>query len=110
MDTRQLRLAQIGFDGAGVPDIHHAIQLFDRGTELRQGAHVLFTAVDLFINNDAVKPFLAAEQSLGESEVFLGGKPETANDGFDLQFSHLDALGDFDFLFARQQRHLAHLL
>ena len=50
------------------------------------------------------------DQFLRERDVLLAGKTEAVNDLLEFSFRFLDALGDFDFLLARQQGHLAHLL
>ena len=42
--------------------------------------------------------------------MLLGGEAEIVDDQLDVVFGGLDALGNLDFLFAREQRHLAHLL
>ena len=53
---------------------------------------------------------LPFEQPPGQAHVFLGREPEIVDDLLDVVLGGLDALGDLHFLFARQQRDLAHLL
>jgi len=42
--------------------------------------------------------------------MLFTGESKTVNDFFDLVFGVFDPLGNLDFLFAREQGHLAHLL
>ena len=84
-------------------------QVFD---ELAERAKVVVAALDLFVENDAVEPFLGrfGNEFFGQCDVLLAGETEAVDDFFDLVFRVFNALGNLHFLLAREQRHLAHLL
>ncbi len=83
--------------------------VFDQAAQV---AEVVVAALDFFVDDDAVEAFLGGfgNEFFGEGDVFLAGEAEAVDDAFDFVFGVLDAFGDFDFLFAGEQRDLAHLL
>ncbi len=68
--------------------------------------------VHFVVEHNAVKAFARrfGHQFFRQRHVFLAGKAEAVNDFANFAFGGLDAFGNFHLLFARQQRHLAHLL
>jgi hypothetical protein len=64
----------------------------------------------MLVADDAVEALLAFLQALHHGEVGPGGKAEGAEQLAGVDFRFLDAHGDFDFLLAGEQGHLAHLL
>ena len=73
---------------------------------------MLLTAVDLLVDDHAVKTFLwrLADELFGESNVLLASKAERINDALHLILGLLNALRNLHFLLTREQGHLAHLL
>ena len=96
----------------GVKLVDVLVELADVADQAAQFAQVGVAAVDFLVENDAVKAFLGrlGNQFFRKGDVFLAGETEAVDDIFDFVFGVLDALGDFDFLFACEERHLAHLL
>ncbi len=92
--------------------VHLLVQLADLADQPAQLAQMRVAAVDFLVENDAVKAFLGGlgHQFFRERNVFLAGETEAVDDIFNFVFRVLDALGDFHFLFAGEQGHLAHLL
>ncbi len=78
--------------------------------QLGQGFEVGLAAVDFLVDDDAVEAFLAGEELGAEASDVGADGGGFEEGGLGLEFGVLDALGDLDFLFARQQRDLAHLL
>ena len=80
--------------------------------ELAQIAQMAFAIGDFFVHDHAVKTFLGrlGQQFFGDGDVFLGGEAEAVNDALHLHFGLFNALANFDFLFAGEQGHLAHLV
>ena len=79
---------------------------------LRNVAQMAFAVGDFLVHNHAVKTLLGrlGQEFLRNGDVFLGGEAEAVNDALHLDFGLLDALANLDLLFAREQRHLAHLV
>ncbi len=91
--------------------VHLLVELADFLDQLAQRLQMAVAALDFFVHDHAVKPFLGrlGNQFFRQRDVFLGGKTEAVNDPLLLVLGFLDALADRDFLLAREQRHLAHL-
>ena len=87
-----------------------AVQLAQLIAKLAQALHVALTRLDLLVEDHAVEALLAVGELVGEAKVAVGGEAELVQMFGDLDLGILDALGDFDLLFACQKRHLAHLL
>jgi hypothetical protein len=107
----------VAFDlGGGLPGgitvVHLLIEDPDFLDQFAEGAEMVVAALDLFIEDNAVEPFLGGfgDQFFGEGDMFFAGEAEAINDAFDLVFGVLDAFGDLDFLFAGEERDLPHLL
>jgi len=65
-----------------------------------------------FVQDDPVKAFFGrlGKELFRKGDVFLPGKAEAMNDVFDLALGMLNTFGNFDLLFASEQRNLSHLL
>ncbi len=87
----------------------HRVDLFD---ELAQIFQMTFAVGDFFVNNHAVKTLLrrVGQNLFRDGDVFLRRKAEVVDDALHLHFRVLDFFADLHFLFAREQRHLAHLV
>ena len=96
----------------GVTIVHLLVENANLLDQFAQGAEVVVAAFDLLVEDDTVETLLGRlrNQLLGQSNVFLAGKTEAVNDPFNLVLRIFNALGDLDFLLARQQRDLPHLL
>jgi hypothetical protein len=64
------------------------------------------------VHDDAVEAFLGrlGQQFFRDGDVLLGRETESINDGLHRDFGLLDFFANLDFLFAREQGHLAHLV
>ena len=80
--------------------------------ELAHVAQVAFAVGDFLVHNDAVKSFLGrlGQQFFRDGNVFLRRETEAIDDALHLDFGLLDFFANLDFLFAREQRNLAHLV
>ncbi len=98
----------LGVFGPGFGDA--CLRLLRGFDEFRQGLEVALAAFDFFVDDDTVKALFAVEQLGPErGDVVADGRGvEQLFLGFELGI--LDAFGNFNFLLARQQRDLAHLL
>ncbi len=103
---------EMGVPPRGVVAIHVLIQFADARQHAMEHAEMRVAVVHLVIEHDAVKTFAGriGQQFFRQRHMLLAGKTKGVNDFADLIFRGLDALGDFHLLFARQQRHLSHLL
>ncbi len=115
LDEFLFRLGQVGRVAARLHDLGvHIVRLLvgrlDAADKNLERGEVLVAAVDFLVLDDAVETLAALFQLAGEIEVFLGGEAEAVQMLLHHALGVFDALGDFDFLFTRQQRHLAHLL
>ena len=86
------------------------VELLQLFAELRQSLHVAFARLYFFIEDHAVEAFFALVEFVGEIEVGFGHEAEEVEVASHFDFRVFDALGNFHFLFAGQQRDLAHLL
>ena len=103
----------LGLAVAGVRDIklrEVGAVIFELLAQLRQCLQISLTAFDLLVEDHAVETFAAFHEFLREVEVGAGDETEAVEMALHARFRVLDALGDFDLLLTRQQRHLAHLL
>ena len=92
--------------------VHLLVERVDFLDELAQIAQMAFAIGDFLVHNHAVEPFLRrlGQQFFRDGDVFLRGEAEAVNDALHLDLGLFDALANFDFLFAREQRDLAHLV
>jgi len=76
------------------------------------GEHLVIrvAGLDLLVDDHLVEALFLAEDLEGEVELVGQGEPAGEEVVLGLQFGVLDALGDLDFLFAGEQRLVAHLL
>ena len=84
--------------------------MFHLFAEPREIFHIPLPALDFLVENHPIESFPALDQLLSEIQVGLRDKTEAIDVLQHHVFGFLDALGYFDFLFAGQERHLAHLL
>ena len=79
---------------------------------LRKSRQVAFAVGDFFVNDDAVETLLRrlGQQFFRDGDVFLRRETQAVDDAFHRDFGFLDFFADLDFLFAREQRNLAHLV
>jgi hypothetical protein len=78
--------------------------------QARQHLHVALAALDLLVENHAIEALAAVGQLVGQIQVRLGDEAEAVDQPLHHRLGFFDALRDFDFLLAREQRDLAHLL
>ena len=92
--------------------VHLLVERADLLDELAQIPQMAFAVGDFLVHDHAVEAFLGrlGQQFFRDGDVFLGGEAEAVNEALHLDLGLLDALADLDFLFAREQRHLAHLV
>ena len=92
--------------------VHLLVEGVDFFDELAQIAQMAFAIGDFLVHNHAVESLLRrlGQQFFRDGNVFLGGEAEAVNDALHLDFGLFDALANLDFLFAREQRNLAHLV
>ena len=71
-----------------------------------------FAIGDFFVHNHAVKALLRrlGQQFFRDGDVFLGRETQAIDDALHRDFGFLDFFADLDFLFAREQGNLAHLV
>gem|GEM_PF-4425405 len=69
-----------------------------------------FAAVDFLVDDDAVEALLTVDEFLAEVDDVAADGGGFEKGFLGLQLGGFDALGNFDFLFAGEQRDLAHLL
>jgi hypothetical protein len=98
-----LRNLAVGLLGLGVG-------AFDAADERLERGQVLVAAVDLLVLDDAVEALAALLELAGQVEVLARGEAEPVEVLLHHRLGVLDALGNFDFLLAGEQRDLAHLL
>jgi len=103
---------EVGVPPRSVVAVHILVQFADAPQHAAEHVKMRVAAVHLVVYHDAVKAFARriGQQFFRQRNVFLAGKTEAVNDFADFIFRRLDALGNLHLLFARQQRHLAHLL
>ena len=97
-------------DDLGVGVVGLLVGALDAADERLQRGEILVAAVDLLVLDDAVETLAALLELAGEIQVFARGEAEAVEVLLHHALGVLDALGNFDFLLAGQQRHLAHLL
>ena len=85
----------------------HLLHFF---AETREQLHVALPALDFLVEDHAIEAFAAFDQLRRQLEVSVRDESKAMNMHRDASFGFLDPLGNFDFLLARQERHLAHLL
>ena len=92
--------------------VHLLVEGVDFFDELAQIAQMAFAIGDFFVHNHAVKTFLRrlGQKFFRDGDVFLRGEAEAVNNALHLDLGLFDALANLDFLFAREQRNLAHLV
>ncbi len=71
-----------------------------------------FAIGDFLVHDHTVEAFLRrlGQQFFRDGNVFLRSETEAVHNAFHLQFGFFDALANLDFLFPREQGHLAHLV
>ena len=107
----ELFLATRVFGGELTEDVVvFLVELLQLFAELWQALHVAFARFDFLVENHTVEALLALVEFVGEVEIGFGDESEEVEVACDLDFSVLDAFGNFHFLFAGQERDLAHLL
>ena len=77
---------------------------------LREHLVIGVAGFDLLIDDDLIETFFLAENLEGEVELVGEGQPAREKENLGFKFGVLDALGNLDFLFAGEQRLVAHLL
>ena len=68
------------------------------------------TALDLLVDDDAIKTLLAGEELVAEFTDVSADDGGFEKGALCIELGGLNSFGNFDFLLASQQRHLAHLL
>ena len=101
--TAGLDHLRVGLVGLLVGALDGADQRLERGK-------IFVAGIDFLVLDDAVEALAALLQLAGEVEVLARGEAEAVEVLLHHALGVLDALGNFDFLLAGQQRHLAHLL
>jgi hypothetical protein len=102
----------LGLLPGGILFIHLLILRLDFFDELVQILEVLLAIGDFFVNNDAVKALLGrlGQQFFRNGDVLLRREAEAVNNALHLHLRVLNLFADLDFLLARQQGNLAHLV
>ena len=96
----------------GILHVHFLVERVDFFDELAHVAQMAFAVGDFLVHDDAVKALLGrlGQQFFRDGDVFLRRETEAIDDALHLDFGLLDFFANLDFLFAREQRNLAHLV
>ena len=101
-----------GFAPGEILLVHLAILFADFLDETMQGLEMLVARLDHLVQGHTIKPFLRwiRSQLFSQCNVLLRRETQSVKDSLHLKLGILNTLGDFNLLFAREKRHLTHLL